>query len=448
MEIIKEQTGEQGAMLTVKILREDYQNQVEQVLKDYRKKAKVPGFRPGMVPAGMIQKMYGKYVLVEEVSKLVSDSLTKYLSDEKVPTLGDPLPVTKETDWDNATEFEFSFEIGLAPEFSLELTSADKINGYEIIPDEKTIETYVQGYTRRFGSFVECDSISEGKEMIKGQIEELDEKGGALQGGISKDDSSIYLEFLKEESTKERFKGLKTGDHIDLNIKKAFPNDTELAAILGVKKEQVPSVSDDFRYTIKTISNFVNAPVDQSLFDKAFGEGKVTSEEEFMNKIREEIASNLENETEYKFRIDAKEMLLKKTSLPLPEDFLKRWLEHTHQGKFTMDQIEAEFGNFAQDLRWQMIVGKISKDNEVSVSEDEIMEFAKKAALRQFRQYGINEVPDEYLAGYAQNMLKKEEDARKMVEQLYEDKVLAVVREKVTIKNKKISQEDFDKLLA
>lgn len=448
MKIVKEQTGELSATLKVMIEQEDYQNQVEKVLKDYRKKAKVPGFRPGMVPAGMINKMYGKHVLVEEVSKLVSDSLSKYLTDEKLNTLGDPLPVTRDTDWEEATDFEFDFEIGLAPEFSLELSPADKVTLYSIKPDAKTTDSYVQGYTRRFGSFVECDSVSEGKEMIKGVIEELDGSGDVKEGGIRKEDSSLHLEYIKDEESRELFKGLKPDDSLVLDIKKAFPNDSELAAILGLKKEQIADINSKFRYTIKTISQFLNAPIDQALFDKAFGEGKITTEEEFMNKILEEIDSNFNNETEYKFRLDAKDMLLKKAALSLPEDFLMRWLEHSHQGKFTMEQIKGEFPNFAKDLQWQLIVGKLSKENQISVSEEEILDFAKSAARRQFRQYGINEVPDEYLAGYAQNMLKKEEDARRMVEQLYEDKVLSIVREKVTLQNKKVSQDEFEKFLA
>lgn len=448
MEIIKEQTAAQSAMIHVKIVPGDYESRVETVLKDYRRKAKIPGFRPGMVPSGIVRKMYGKYVLAEEVSKLVSESLSEYFSREQIHILGDPLPEPRDTNWEQETEFEFVFEVGLAPEVSVDLSTLDKLTSYTIEADDKILDTYVQSYARRFGAFTGCDSVAEGKEMIKGLIEELDEQGQVLANGVRREDAPVYLEFLKDEESRKQFMGAKAGDALTLEVRKAFPNDVELASMLGVKKEQVPSLSERFRYTIGAVSLFVPAPVNQELFDKAFGEGKITSEEEFMARIRQEAEANLSSESEYKFRMDAKEKLLEKTNLSLPEAFLMKWLEHSHEGKYTREQIEAEFPAFARDLRWQLIVGKITRDNDMKVEEQEILDFARQAALRQFRQYGIQDVPAEYLDGYARNMLSKEEDARRMVEQLYEDKVLALVREKAPLKTKKVSQEEFEKLLA
>jgi trigger factor len=450
MNITKELKDNLNAVLKVKINKDDYEPKVKKVLGDYQKKARIDGFRPGKVPAGLIQKMYGKTVMVEEINKLLSENIMKYIHDEHIHILGDPLPSEKEQkaiDWENSTEFEFAFDLGLSPEFELKLSKKDKINSYNIIPNDKIIDTYADNYARRYGAFKSCEVIEDGKEMLKGSFVELSAEGTVKDNGITVSESTIYLEFMKDEDAKKQFMGLKQGDTISFNLAKAYPNNVELATILHKKKEEVGDITSDFQFTIATISKFEKAEVNQELFNKIYGEGMVTSEEEFRAKISAEIQTNLSRESEYKFRMDAKEMILGKVDFNLPVEFLKRWIFTSNEGKFTMEQIDQDFVKFEKDLKWQLIQNKIVKENDLKISDEEILEFAKEQTRMQFEQYGLFNVPDEHILNYAQESLKREEDRRRMFERKFEDKVLAFVRETISTQSKDVTSEEFDKLL-
>ncbi|MDP4210132.1 MAG: trigger factor [Bacteroidota bacterium] len=448
MNITKELKDELNAVLKVQISKEDYEPKVKKVLGDYQKKARIDGFRPGKVPAGMINKLYGKTAMVEEINKLLSENLMKYIKEEQLNILGDPIPSEKEQkeiDWENATEFEFAFDLGLSPEFELSLSKDDKLTSYTIKPDAKLIETYSDNYARRYGAFVNCESIVDGKEMLKGAIVEL-ENGAIKEGGIFAAESTLYLEFVKDEEIKKQFMGLQKDAVLSFNLRKAYPNDVELASILHLKKEEVGSIDADFQLTIATISKFEKAEINQELFDKIYGEGNVTTNEQFQAKIEEEIQANLSRESEYKFRLDAKAALLGKAQFNLPVEFLKRWIFTSNEGKFTVEQIEQEFGKFENDMKWQLIQNKLIKNNNLTISEEEMIEFAKAQTRLQFEQYGLFNVPDEHIESYAAESLKREEDRRRMVERKFEDKVLDYVRETVSIESKEVSSEEFDKL--
>jgi len=450
MNITKELRDNLNAVVKVQISKVDYEPRVKKVLNDYQKKARIDGFRPGKVPAGLIQKLYGKSAMVEEINKLLSENLLKYIQDEKLRILGEPLPSEKEQkeiDWENSSEFEFAFDLGLSPDFDVNLTKKDKLISYRILPDEKLIKTYSDNYARRYGAFKTCDQIADGNEMVKGSFIELNSDGSVKEEGISVDESTIYLEFMKDEDTKKKFIGLKEGAVITFDLAKAYPNNVELATILHKKKKELGTIDSDFQFTITSISKFEKAEVNQELFDKIYGEGNVKSEEEFHAKIDAEISANLLRESEYKFRIDAKAHILNKTEVNLPGDFLKRWIFSSNEGKYTMEQIEQNFTQSESEFKWQLIQNKIVKDNDLKLSEEEILDFAKTQTKMQFEQYGLFNVPDEHIINYAMESLKREEDRRRMIEQRMEDKVLEFVRSTISIENKDVTSEEFDKLL-
>ncbi len=450
MVITKELKDELNAILKVSINKDDYEPNVEKKLTDYRKKAKIDGFRPGKVPSGMIRKLYGKSVLVDEINHLISENIQKYIHDEHIQLLGDPLPSDTEQkpiDWENSTDFEFVFDLGLAPEFEVNLSKKEKIINYSIMPEAKLIQTYTDNYTRRFGAYKACNEIVDGNELLKGTIVELTPLETFKDGGYHVSESSIYLEYMKDDEIKKKFIGLKTNDSISFNLRKAFPNNVELASILHVKKEEVVNINADFQFTIIEITKFEKAEINQELFDKVFGEGVVTSPEQFQSNIENEVKTNLSLESFNRFRTDAKNALLQKTNFKLPAEFLKRWLLSSNEGKSTVEEIERDFDKFEDDLKWQLVKNKIISDHDLKLSDDEILDFAKKQTRYQLEHYGLVNVTEEQITKYAQESLKQDDFRRRVLEQKYEDKVLDFIRESVTLDTKIVTTEEFDKIL-
>ena len=447
MNITKENIDDLNALLKVKIEKADYEDKVETVLKDYRKKATIKGFRPGMVPIGLIKKMYGRAVQIDEINKVVTDNIQKYLADEKLEILGDPLPKADEQetiDFDNQEEFTFSFELGLTPEVELKLSKKNKVNQYELIIDEKMKKDYLENYTRRYGELRKAE-LTEEKDVIKGKIEAIDNDGNVLPEGPSVEDTSIGIDIIKDDKIKEEFIGKKLGESVDFNIKKAFPNDTEIAGILHKKKEEVENLGENYRFTLNDISRFYPAELGKELYDKIFGEGVMTSDEEFMKKIEEEIAVNLRRESDFKLMMDIKALAMEKTDFQLPEDFLKKWLLRVNE-KTTEEQIEKEFDNFRKDLKWQLIRNKVARDNEVKITEEELQKEAESITRYQFQQYGLFYATDEQIANYAKETLKREEDAKRIADKILEEKVLVFMKDMVKLENKDITVEEFNKL--
>jgi trigger factor len=447
MNVTKENIDDLNALLKVKIEKADYEDKVETVLKDYRKKATIKGFRPGMVPIGLIKKMYGRAVQIDEINKVVTDNIQKYLADEKLEILGDPLPKPDEQetiDFDTQEEFTFSFELGLTPEVELKLSKKNKVNQYEIIIDEKMKKDYLENYTRRYGELRKAE-LTEEKDVIKGRIEAIDNDGNVLPEGPSVEDTSIGIDIIKDDKIKEEFIGKKLGESVDFNIKKAFPNDTEIAGILHKKKEEVENLGENYRFTLNDISRFYPAELGKELYDKIFGEGVMTSDEEFMKKIEEEIAVNLRRESDFKLMMDIKALAMEKTDIQLPEDFLKKWLLRVNE-KTTEEQIEKEFDNFRKDLKWQLIRNKVARDNEVKITEEELQKEAESITRYQFQQYGLFYATDEQIANYAKETLKREEDAKRIADKILEEKVLVFMKDMVKLENKDVTVEEFNKL--
>ncbi len=447
MDISRENKDGLNAVLTVKISKADYEERVETVLKDYRRKANIRGFRPGMVPIGLIRSMYGNAVKVDEINKLVSESVHKYLVDEKIDILGDPLPLTDEneqTDFIHDDDFTFSFELGLAPDFELTLSEKDKVTFHEIIIDDKMKKDYADGYARRFGESRKEETSGE-KDILTGSIEAVDENAEIIPEGISADESSLSVDMVRDEEIKKAFTGLAENDSIVFNIRKAFPNTAEIAGLLKMESKDAENIEGDFRFTIKEIFRFYPAETGPDLFNRIYGEGVVSDEEEFMQKIEEEISANLLRESEFKLMQDVRKLTLDKTEFSLPEEFLKKWLMTAGENS-SPGEIENEFGTFLQDLKWQLIKNKVAKDNEIQISPEEMQEEAEKITRFQFSQYGLYYATDEQISGYAKETLQREADAKRIADKILDDKVLNRLKEVVGIENKKVSAEEFNKL--
>ena len=447
MNIIKEDLNDLTAVLKVQITKDDYSEKVATTLSDYRKKARIDGFRPGKVPTGLIQKMYGKGVLIEEVNKLISESLTNYIRDEKLSVLGEPLPNKdqKTIDFDNENEFEFIFDIALSPVVEVKLSKKDKVVYYDIKVDDKLLETHTDNYARRFGEFIDIKETTD-NEMLSGNFIQLNETGEILENGIKADDVKITIEYIKDEDIKKTFAGKKVGDKVNFDLRKAYPSDTEIASMLRIDKEVAKEINGDFQFDITKAQRFQKAEINQDLFDKAFGKDVIKSEEEFKAKVTEEVKLNFSKDTDYRFLIDAKKKIVDKINPELPIEFLKRWLTIVNEGKFTAEQIEEEFPKFEEDLKWQVIKDQIIRDNEIKVEESDVLEIAKEVTAQQFAQYGLANMPDEQLATYAQEILKKDDERRNLYERAFENKVVSFVKDSVKLNTKEITTEDFQKL--
>jgi len=447
MNITQENTDKLNAILKLKVEQDDYAERVDNVLKDYRKQARVDGFRPGMVPMGLIKKMYYTPVLVDEVNKLVSESIFNYLKEENVRILGEPLPhkdQDQKVDFEKDTEFEFLFDLGLAPELNLEITAKDKVPVYKIKVDKKQLEEYKEQLLQRYGEFKAIDKATD-KELIKGKLIKVDKEGKELENGMRVDDVSMSLEMMKDDDQKILFSGASGGDEVVFDVKKAFPNDTELASLLRIDKTEVAMLEGTFKCQIDEVNLFEKAELGQEFYDKVYGEGEVKTEEEFTKRVQEEISLNYERESEYRFMVDAREVLIKKAKIDLPVEFLKRWMVETNE-QLTEEQVNEDFAKYEDDFRWQLIKEYLLKQQEIKVSEAEALEAAKGMALNQYMQYGISNVPDDYLENYAKEMMSKPEEARKFYEQKGEEKLIEYIKSTVKLDEKEVSSEKFRKL--
>ena len=448
MKISKTSIDDLNVVVRIAIEKQDYEATVNETLKDYRKKANMPGFRKGMVPAGLIKKMYGKSAVAEEVNKLLSRELTKYIADQNLNILGEPLPSLTEQaiiNFESEADFEFTFDLGLSPEINVDFDKIGKLPYYEIIVDDQLIDNQIHGYTNRFGENISAEVAGE-KETAIGDFAQVDADGNVVEGGISASDVQVSVQLIKDETIQNLFIGARIGDVLRFNPKTALQNDHEVAHLLKIKDDEIDSVSGDFNFTVNTINTFVPAEINEALFIKVYGEEtEVKTIEDMREKIRAELKSNLLYSSNYRFSIDAKELFTSALSLILPEEFLKRWLVETNE-KVTVEQIEEEFDHFRKDLEWTLIKSKLVKDNEIRIEESDIAEMAREMAKMQFQQYGMSNVPDEYLDNYAKSILQNKEQKQKMAEKKVEDKVLELIKEKAGIDLKHVTQKEFDDL--
>ena len=439
-----------NGLLTMTIEAADYQDQVEKTLKNYRKKAQVPGFRPGMVPMGMIKKQYGAAVKVDEINKLMGEKLYEYIHENKIQMLGEPLPnqeKQKPQDIENDGTLEFVFDIAVAPEIKAELTSKDKIDYYAIKADDKLIDDQVQMYASQAGEFVKADVFS-GNDTITGDMRELDEKGNTKEGGITTEGAMVMPAYIKADDQKKLFDGAKPGDIITFNPKKAYPdNDAEVAALLKVQKDDVKDLNSDFSYQITEIRHFEPAAVDQKLFDRVFGEGPVKDEKGFREKIAETIAPQLQQNSDYKFMLDVRAYLEKKVGdLQFPEALLKRVMLQNNKDKGA-DYVEKNFEGSIKELKWHLIKEQIVAANNIKVEDDDLKNVAKEAIRAQFAQYGMSNIPDDVLENYAEEQLKKRENIENFVDRAIDLKLTETLKNVVKLNQKEVTLADFNKLM-
>jgi len=447
MNIVRKDLDQNNVVLTLSIVKADYAEKVDKTLRDYRKKANIPGFRPGMVPAGLVKKMYGKAVTAEEINKLVSDSLYNYIRENNVNMLGEPMPNETEQqpiDFDTQEDFEFVFDLGLAPEFEVELSKKDKVKYYTIAVSDEMIENQVKSYTGRYGKYIQEEVVEE-KDMIKGELLEM-ANGKVNEAGIKVKDATLTASYMKDADQKALFVGAKKGDVITFNPTLAFESEVEISSMLKISKDEAKNITSDFQIKIESITRYHESAIDQELFDKVYGEGVVSTEEEFRAKIKENIQENLVSDSEYKFGVDAQEMLVAKfNNLTFPDEFLKRWVLSSNEN-LTTETLEADYDKMIIDLKWQLIKSKIQKNTELKVEAQDVEEYAKKVAKAQFAQYGMIGMDDEILANYAKDMIKKEETLKSMIERVTEEKIFAAVKEAVKIDTKEVSIEEFNKM--
>ena len=449
MNISFESADKINGLLTITIEKADYEEKVEKQLKEYRKKAQVPGFRPGMVPMSLIKKQYGTAVKVEEVNRLLGEKLYDYVRENKIRMLGEPLPNEEKQqpqDLQGDGPFTFVFDIAVAPEFKAELTGKDKIDYYNITVDDKLVDDQVQMYASQAGEFVEAQEWS-GNDTLKGDLRQLDASGNTLEGGITTEGGMIMPSYIKGEEEKKKFEGAKPGDIITFNPKKAYPdNDAEVAALLKVEKDLVKDLESDFSFQITEIRHFQPAAVDEKLFEKVFGE-EVKTETDFRARIADTIKPQLQSNSDYKFMIDVRKYVEKKVGeLTLPEALLKRVMLNNNKDKGE-EFVEKNFQASIDELKWHLMKEQLVEANNIKVEEEDLKQVAKEAIRVQFAQYGMSNVPEDVLENYAAEQLKKRENIDNFVDRAVEVKLTAALKQVVKLNTKDITLDEFNKMM-
>ena len=445
MDITQENIDDLNAVVKVNLTEADYKEKVSNTLKGYRKQAKVPGFRPGMVPMGMINKMYRKSVLAEELNKTAADSVYNYIKENNLEILGNPLPKedSMDLDLDKDTSFEFIYDLGLSPKFDVKISEKSKFDLYKIGVDQKLVEKNIADIQKRYGKVSNVDETA-GIDMIQGDFRELDDKGEIKAGGIYHT-STIALEYVEDAKVAKTLIGKKIGDKIIVDPHKVSKGGADTAAMLNVDKAEVDDIKSKFEFEVKLIYRVEPAVLDQELFDKAFGKDTVKSEKELEEKISGEISKQLETDAKRKLKYDITETLIDKAKLKLPDTFLKRWLLAVNE-KLTQDQLDTEYEDYAKGLRWQLIQNKIFKENDIKVENEEVMNYTKDLVRQQMVQYGQMEIADTELEDTATRVLQNKEEAQRIYEMLYDVKMMELFENTFKLKNKEVTYDEFVKL--
>ncbi len=424
--------------LNVTIEKADALEKRKKALNNYRRTAEIKGFRKGMAPMSLIEKMHGVSALIDAVNDLIAEQLNNYISENKLNVLGEPLPndeLQKKIDWDNDTVYEFVFDVALAPQVKVEISKEDKIVYYNPTVADADIDAAKSNILKQYGKLEDTDAVKDDDFIV----------ADLVQGETKVEGTYITLKQMSEDS-KKIFLGKMAGDSFEINVNEVFTNEADRASLLKVKKEELATIEPLWTVTIKEIKTFVDAEENQELYNKMYGEGVVNSADEFKAKIVERIKEEYAQESEYRFMLDAREYFLNKLNIPVPEAFMKRWLHVVNEGKVTMEEIEKEFDLFLKDFRWQMIRGAILKDNNLTVTKEDVLKVATNIARYQFAMYGINNVPEEHLAQYAEKLLADENQNRRIIEKAEEDKAIAFIKENVTVESKEIAIDELRKL--
>ena len=435
-----------SAVLTVQIEKADYQEKVEKALKTLRQKVNMPGFRKGMVPAGLIKKQYGVSVLAEEIDKLLQEKVFEYIRENKVNMLGTPLPKENQVNFETEENFEFSFDIALAPEFNVELSANDNVDYYDINVTDEMVDQQVKMYTQRTAKYEKVEDYQD-NDMLKGLLAELDENGNTKEGGVQVEGAVMMPVYMKNDEQKAIFNGAKTNTVLVFNPSVAFDNnEAELASLLKLKKEEVADHKGNFSFQIEEITRMIPGELTQELFDQVLGEGKAHNEEEFRAQIKETIAKQFEADSDYKFLIDVRTYLTNKIGkLEFPDALLKRIMLLNNEEKGE-EYVAENYDKSIEELTWHLIKEQLVEANNIKVEQEDVLKMARDTTKAQFAQYGMLSIPDDVLDNYAQEMLKKKETINNLVSRVVEVKLAAALKAQVTLENKSVSMEEFNKM--
>ena len=450
MNVSMQNVDKVSALLTVNIEKADYQEKVEKVLKKYRQQANIPGFRKGMVPMSLIKKQFGKSVMAEEVDKLMQEKVNEYIRENKVNMLGMPLPNEEKMqtiDFDTQENFEFVFDIALAPEFKAEINEQDTIDFYTIAVSDEMVDSQVDMYAQRAAKYEKVEDYQD-RDMVKGLLAELDENGNTKEGGIQVEGAVMMPSYMKNDEQKAIFATAKVNDVLVFNPNAAFEgNEAELSSLLKIKREEVAEMKSNFSFQVEEITRAVPAALDQALFDQVFGEGAVSSEEEFRGKIKEGIAAQFMADSNYKFLLDARAYLMNKVGkLEYPDALLKKIMLLNNEDKGE-SFVEENYEKSLEELTWHLIKEQLVEAFGIKVEQEDLLAIAKENTRMQFAQYGMMSIPEEMLENYAKEMLKKKENVEGLVNRAIESKLAAALKDKATLNNKEVSMEEFNNLL-
>jgi len=446
MQIIEEKIDDLNLVLNIEIKNEDYRDKYKSSLKSYAKEVSIPGFRPGKVPAGIIVKKYGKALLAEELNKLINDSLNDYIKSNKLNILGHPLPVDNDGEngnWDQPEDFNFKYDVGLAPEFDLKLNKRTKHDYLIIKVADKMVQDHIADLRKRYGKLSTPEAAGE-NDMIIGDLVELDGNDEISEGGIMKE-STISLEFLKDKKTKKSLTGLKPGDHVIVDPGKISNSDDDLAKMLGIEKEALSEIKNNFRLNVKDIKSMQPADLDDEFFAKMGAEGEIKSEEDLKEKIKKDTELQFAGESDKLFMNTMSKNLLDKTVLVLPDNFLKRWIKTSNEKPITDEQLEKDYDMYAKSLKWQLIENKMIELGGIKIGQEDVLAKAKQFVAGQYAQYGLPAPDDENLTVHAKQMMENNDESRKIFDLILEDRLISYLKETVKLNEKKVSYDDFVK---
>tara|TARA_Y100000589_G_scaffold73843_1_gene67066 strand:- start:2384 stop:3736 length:1353 start_codon:yes stop_codon:yes gene_type:complete len=435
-------------MTTIKIevTESDYSEKVTDILKRYRKDAVVPGFRKGKTPMSIIEKQYKTSVVVDEVNKLLQDSLYKHITENKVKVLGSPMPLSdNEIDWKNNSDFIFEYEVGLAPEFDVKISKKDKLDFYKIEADKKLVDNYCNDIAKRYGK-MSNPSKSIAGDLVYCLIQQLDSNGNIDSSGIS-NEATVSIDTIKEKKYQKMFIGVEPDVKFNLNVKKVFSNKSDLSAMLKISQGELENLSNDlFEFTIIRINRLAPAVFDNELFNKVYPDGKIKNLKEFKNKIKEEAEKSFEVESDRMLKNDVVLYLVDKIKFDLPDEFLMKWLVKSSEKPLTIDQVKQDYPQYSKSLKWQLIENKILEEHKVKVDNDDLINFTKEIVKKQMQQYGQAISDDKQIADIAENILKNEDERKRISNQLFDEKTLVIYKELFKLNQKSISYDDFVKL--
>lgn len=442
MNITQEKIDDLNALLKIELSSDDYKAKYDTALKTARKQVDMPGFRPGQVPMSLVKKKYGPSILADEINSLIQSSISKYIAENQLRILGNPLPAKSNDevgDWENPQDFNFVFELGLAPEVEVKLSNKQKFEYYKVKVNDKLIDRQMNDLAKRYGKMSEPESAGE-NDLLVGTLIELDKK--EIKAGGIMNDTTISLEHLEDKKSKKALLGAKVDDEITVNMKKLATSDADLAKLLGMSVPEAKAVKSDFMFRVKEVKSIEPAEFNSELFDKLFGPETVKTEEEFKQRTKEDLEKMFEMDSEKVFRRKMIEKLLNDTKISLPDAFLKRWLLETSEKEFTEEQLEAEYPHYVKSLSWQLIENNIAAQFKIQVTQEDAKAKAKELMAAQYAQYGLP-LDDEQLEAFATQTLAKEEDSKYIYDTLVEEKIAGAVKENVKLVEKELEYEAF-----